>query len=403
MENEKKMDMPPCASRGAQNTSGGALRALVDWVSVTLKNVHDVHDVIDLLGLPRENFCEFPTGKYGYKSHMRFGHIAIYYDGRSDMGIHIEMSGQGCREFEQYTKRDWSQFFALLLNLDVNFTRLDLAIDDFRGYFTIQQVINKVRRGHVASRFKEARRSDSYKIATGENTGMTVYFGDASSRLQVRFYDKYKERVSKGHEILEGVTCWNRIECQLRKERAMAAAVMIANESYNVGQMVMGILANYIRFLVPSKDANKSRWKTCDWWEEFLHGVEKLKLTQVAPDATIERAKSWVERQVAPTLAMLYEAFDYDEDLIWDFIREGLPRLTDKHKDMIRRFKEEQGRIEEDREERRQKIKDNLLTPKKVDVKKLPRLKTMSKDEVLEDIKLRLYEYFSKQDEDSKF
>lgn len=285
------------------------------------------------------------------------------------------MSGQGCREFEQYAKKDWSQFFALLLHFNVNFTRLDLAIDDFRGHFTINQIINKVRRGHVVSRFKEARRSDSYKIATGENTGMTVYFGDASSRLQVRFYDKYKERVSKGHEIMDGVIFWNRIECQLRKERAMNAAVMIANESYNIGQMILGILANYIRFLVPSKDKNKGRWKTCDWWEEFLHGVEKLRLTQVAPDATIERAKSWVQRQVAPTLAMLYEAFDYDEELIWDFIREGLPRLTDKHKDMIKRYKEEQQRVKEDLVGIREKIKDNLLTPKKVDVNKLPRLK----------------------------
>lgn len=373
MSDEKKSCMPPCTSRGAQNTSESALRACVDWVSVTLKNVHDVHDVIDLLGLPRENFCDFPTGKYGYRSHKRFGHIAIYYDGRSDMGIHVEMSGQGCREFEQYTKKDWSQFFALLLNFDVNFTRLDLAIDDFRGYFTIEQVIQKVKRGHVASRFREARRHDSWKIATGENTGMTIYFGDASSRLQVRFYDKYRERISKGHEILEGVTFWNRVECQLRQERATAAAVILAHEQHNTGQLVMGILQNYIRFLVPCEDTNKSRWKTCKWWEEFLHDVEKLKLTQVAPDATIERAKSWVDRQVAPTLAMLYEAFDYDEELIWNFVKEGIPRMTDKHRDMIMRFKEEQDRVQEDREERRKKIKDNLLTPKRIDINKLPR------------------------------
>lgn len=373
MSDEKKTCMPPCTSRGAQNTCETALIACVDWVSVTLKNVHDVHDVIDLLGLPRDNFCDFPTGKYGYRSHARFGHIAIYYDGRPNMGIHVEISGQGCREFEQYTKKDWSQFFALLLNFDVNFTRLDLAIDDFRGYFTIEQVIQKVKRGHVASRFREARRHDSWKIATGENTGMTIYFGDASSRLQVRFYDKYRERISKGYEILEGITFWNRVECQLRQERATSAAVILAHEHYNTGQLVMGILQNYIRFLVPGEDTNKSRWKTCKWWEEFLHCVEKLKLTQVAPDATIERSRSWVERQVSPTLAMLYEAFDYDDELIWNFVKEGIPRMTDKHRDMIMRFKEEQDRVQEDREERRKKIKDNLLTLKRIDINKLPR------------------------------
>jgi phage replication initiation protein len=398
VSDEKKLCMPPCTSRGAQNTSLPALRACVDWLQATLKNVHDVHDTIDILGLQRDAFKEFPTGKYGYKSHMRFGHIAIYYDGRPDMGIHIEMSGQGCREFERYTKKDWSQFFALLLNFDVNFTRLDLAIDDFKGYFTIEQVIQKIKRGHISSRFKEARRHDSWKIATGENTGMTVYFGDSSSRLQVRFYDKFKERVSKGKEMQDGVTFWNRVECQLRKERAMSAAVILAHEHYNTGQLVMGILQNYIRFLVPGKDSNKSRWKTCKWWEDYLHGVEKLKLTQVAPDATIERSKSWFENQVSATFAMLLEAYDYDEDLILEFLRHGMMKMTDKHKDMIKRFREENEKMVEDLEEKRNKIKDNLLRAKRIDINKLPRIKTMTKEEVLEDIRKRLVAYYEKND-----
>ena len=47
---------------------------------------------------------------------VRFGSIQIYYEGHSeDMGIHIHMGGQACREYEEYQVRTWAQLFALIL------------------------------------------------------------------------------------------------------------------------------------------------------------------------------------------------------------------------------------------------------------------------------------------------
>ncbi|MDT2277711.1 replication initiation factor domain-containing protein [Paenibacillus larvae] len=44
------------------------------------------------------------------------------------------------------------------------------------------------------------------------------------------------------------------------------------------------------------------------FWEKFLDGVKKLKLTMVAPDKTIETRKRWIEKQTLKTLAMVYHA-----------------------------------------------------------------------------------------------
>ena len=46
-----------------------------------------------------------------------------------------------------------------------------------------------------------------------------------------------------------------------------------------LGELAFGLLADNIRFVVPNKnERNKSRWKTCRFWERFLGAVEVLKL-----------------------------------------------------------------------------------------------------------------------------
>lgn len=79
MENNKNDVLPPYPNRGVQNTLQSGLRACVDWLQVTFKNIKNLQEIFDVLGLDSEDFIEFENGKYGYHSHVRFGHIAIYY------------------------------------------------------------------------------------------------------------------------------------------------------------------------------------------------------------------------------------------------------------------------------------------------------------------------------------
>ena len=50
-----------------------------------------------------------------------------------------------------------------------------------------------------------------------------------------------------------------------------------------------------LRFVVPNKnESNKSRWKTCRFWERFLGAVEVLKLYTPKQQNTLEETQQWL-------------------------------------------------------------------------------------------------------------
>lgn len=338
----QKEKVPPVSNRGAQNTHEQGLKVLVDWVSVTLKNLQP-DELIGVIGLDPDDFVELEYGYSGYRRQVRCGNIAVYFDGREDMGIHLQMSGQGCREYEGKPGfRGWQVFFLRLLDLGGKLTRLDLAVDDFTGYFTLDTIYRKIRAGEVSSRFKDAVAYEKVSLGDGSRKGSTVYFGSASSRIQIRFYDKLAERLAKG-EIIEGLDFWNRTELELRKERAQKAGEMIAFTE-DAGRVTMGILKEYVRFLVKGKDKNKSRWKTARFWEKFLGDVKNVKLTDEPVERTLEKTVSWLERQVTPSLKAVVEAESID--FLVEMIERAFERLRPEHIHMIERHKERKERQE---------------------------------------------------------
>lgn len=362
--------VPPVSNRGAQNTCKEGLRVLVDWVAVTVKSLSP-EELISVMGLDRQDFVELDYGYSGYRRSLCCGNIRIFFDGREDMGIHLQMSGQGCREYEgKEGFRGWQVFFLCLLDLGGKFTRLDLAIDDFRGYFTLDMIYQKASMGQVASRFKNAVRYEKLDLLDGSKKGYTLYFGHETSRIRIRFYDKYLECLAKG-EILEGIDFWNRTELELRKERACKAAEMLAFTE-DGGKVVMGVLKQYLRFLVPGKDSNKSRWKTEPFWERFLGDVEGVRLAEDPQERTIEKVVSWIDRQVAPSLLMVAEAESVE--FLVELIQRAVERLKPEHVSMIERYRAQKEnrvslmmdddlyeKMEEEMWERRQKVRWKLL------------------------------------------
>ncbi|MNJ26032.1 Replication initiation factor [compost metagenome] len=341
---QEKMTSPRIGNTGAQNTYRDGLRALVDWVSATFPDSTPLDKIADVLGIPFMLFVQMDRGNFGYRKQYRFGHIALYYDGNPGMGVHVELSGQGCREFEKLTTNGWDYFFQYI-RLYGHFTRLDVAIDDFKGYFTIGQVVDNVRKGLCSSRFKKAITIESNLIADGSSAGQTVYFGSPSSRIKVRFYDKLNERIQAGKEIEAGLEFWNRTELELRDERADLMAEEILNADC-LGDTITAVLKNYINFKRKGTDSNKSRWDDANWWQIFLGDVEKLRLTHVAPDRTVTRIKNWIERQTPRSLAVLFRALGEDYYYLQELIEKGLEQLTDQDEAIISAYIEMQDDLD---------------------------------------------------------
>ncbi|OPX01408.1 replication initiation factor domain-containing protein [Geobacillus sp. LEMMY01] len=338
MGNEKTLLVPPYANRGALSTSSIGLRACVDWVQATFPASLSDREIIEFIGLDFGDFRKIDAGKYGYTFHYRSGHIALYGGGREDMGWHLEITGQGCREYERIGK-DWDVLFGQILFCG-RFTRVDLAIDDFEGYFSLGTVEKKVKKAELTSRFRQARVISGYQLADGGVLSKTVRFGSDDSRISVIMYDKRLERLSAGKQV--DVDFWQRTEIRMRDERAQAAAYLVAHGADMIGRVARSVLASYIMFRRPVSDGNKSRWPICDWWDKFIGEVDKLSLSRVAPDRTIEDTVDWIERQVSPSMSAVVLALA-DYEVFERIVLDGLDRLTDAHIDKINRYRVQCG------------------------------------------------------------
>ena len=110
---------------------------LYDWLTVSFQNV-DKDTLIHLLGMDTQPWQEQENGsrlRYGHR--ISFDGISVHYtddhDLKHNQGICLEMSGQGCRDFETFGKKDWWLLFEFIRLTKGKVTRLDIAYDDFQG------------------------------------------------------------------------------------------------------------------------------------------------------------------------------------------------------------------------------------------------------------------------------
>lgn len=190
------------------------------------------------------------------------------------------------------------------------------------------------------------------KLDDGSYHGKSLYFGSPQSRIQIRVYEKNWERMNKGFVLEDGVEVWNRTEVQMRKERASEAVRIIALGEIPVGEVVIGVIKNYVNFVDEDADLNKSRWKVSRFWNDFLGDCKPLRLALIAPDRTITKVESWVDRQVEPSLSLLWLAHDGELNWLIEMLEEGCERLTDKDLDMLDRTKEDFQRLLGERKQR---------------------------------------------------
>lgn len=322
--------LPPYTNRGAEITIPPENRSLLDWVAFTLM-VNDPHEVMDTLALSSPLFTAFNYGFSGYRKSLRFGNISVYYEGREGMGCHVEMSGQGCREYEaQFEDNPWPVLFQTALAASAKFTRLDLAIDNVDGALSLERIGDalKYHDRQVRTRFGEWRRIQKGSFLKGEEvTGETIYLGSAKSHLMCRIYNKAQESGIDGN--------WIRFEIQLRDKRSHEAAKLF-NAGVNVGSLATGIINNYFA-IINDDDANKTRCTLQSWWSEWLDSTEKIKLTTAKDIKLVSDSMEFIKRQYAPSLAMINKHLGKTtfNDYFQEVLDDGRQRLGAKHERIL--------------------------------------------------------------------
>lgn len=123
-----------------------------------------------------------------------------------------------------------------------------------------------------------------------------------------------------------------------RKDRASKLADYIVKSKLPLGHVVRGTLNQYLRFLIPSGDSNKARWKTVAWWDELLSNVSKLSLTIKKEARTIDDMTEWIDQQISPTIAAVVKAQGGDLAWLRSILIKGSKRLSQRHKDAINQY-----------------------------------------------------------------
>ena len=319
-------------------------QVLIDWLTFSIKNTEDPAQVIQkYLGLDPSLFQEAPYGLMGYQRVLRFGDIQVLYDPREneyfhDMGVCVSMSGNGCRAFETMsrlaikgakdTQGTPSTAFPTLFQLlaaegeNANISRIDIACDDREGFLDMDEIVQKIQTNQVNSRM--TRRSVLVSYDGTRRNGSTIYIGAPSSDFRVRIYDKALEQGAEGH--------WVRVELVLRKKNANAfVEQMMRSES--VGKLAAQVINDKFSF-IERDDSNITRCTVCDWWRAFVDELESVRLVaRETVQHCVEHIASWVEAQVGPSLAILFQTMGFPK--IFELAVDASSRLSDKQRFLI--------------------------------------------------------------------
>lgn len=275
---------------------------LIDWFAMSFR-VPGVtpEDIIRLLDFKQDLTFEHLNGRYLYRDRLSFGGIHIYYNNcnkEQDFPM-LEMSGQGCREFETYSRISFDDLFKLAKDeAHYHMTRLDIAYDDHVGLLDLDLIESDYRQRNWVSRSRRGRITVDISREKDENgdyiEGVSVMTGTKSSDMYMRIYDKAVERGFKDGRH------WVRCELILKQDRA----VQFIKRPETIGEKFRGVIAGYFRFIDPSSsDTNKSRVKMRDYWANFLDNASKISVySRKDIDYNLGRVQRYVLHQAGNSI-----------------------------------------------------------------------------------------------------
>lgn len=253
---------------------------LIDWVSITSK-IHTPEEIIDLLGMSECNWQSL-HGAHGYMERLYYDSISIHYAGRADMGVWLEMSGQGCRAFEEFGIGDYNVLFTLVRDnpQTMHITRLDVAFDEYTGILDINTLCKHTRLNKYRSKMQ-------YREIHDSTNGLSLQIGSNSSDVLIRIYDKLAERLShfrnenEKEKIKDEISHWIRVELQMRDDRAREFLnyLLPQGKDMSIGQAYTGVLKNYLEYGYWREHKDGTQ-KFCrfSYWEKVLAGAEALSI-----------------------------------------------------------------------------------------------------------------------------
>lgn len=314
----------------------------IDWIEYTFDVEKSYGSCLHILGLDGV-MNELEHGGLGYRRMYRHycEDITLFCDGNADMGVHLRVKGCAVASFFRSfcdsllvdspfgliypfdldsgfsSDNVCAYMFHLLADMG-HFTRLDVAIDDTRVYFSVGDIDSYRRNGQIVSKMRNYMYTLSGEMR-GKKTGETVYFGSRQSDVMLRIYDKCLQTKADFP--------WVRWEFECKGDK-LAELVKVISNRVPLGEVAFGLLSSYFRIVLLDDD-NQTRRSVLPLWREFTAACSPLKLTVVQRQKTIDDKIGWLNRQVMPTIAGLCKYFDGDMSFVYNNLEEHYNRLKE--------------------------------------------------------------------------
>lgn len=322
------------------------MEVMIDYLRIRLPT-HDLNAIFDeVLRIKQKDFINEDVHRYGYLDRYSLDMIQVYESSQDDSrGTLIELSGQGCRQFEAYLnhqKRSWFDFLSDCFAHYGNVTRIDLAINDYKEAISLKRLLNKMRKGEYRSKFKSTSYQGGIKCSDDNikhDTGITLYFGSMQSDFYMCFYQKNYQLAHQKHLKPQDIDIKNRYELRFMGKRAqnMVRQVLESDEQEKdqlLLNLVFGYIKSYVIFLKPSKKS-KRNWDVYPPWEVFLGDVGSIKFVIEPQEMTFEKTRAWLSYQVMPTIKALKMIDDtLGSDEVGSMLRQA--KLKERQRKMIK-------------------------------------------------------------------
>ncbi len=340
---------------------------LIDWLSFTT-TAFSPQEIIELLGL-QDKIWETKNGAHGYKERLWYDSISVHFNGREDMGVWCEMSGQGCRAYESEGANDYKSLFSLILNNDkVHVTRLDVAFDEYDGILDISRVCSDTLKQNYRSKM------DYYSVQQS-SSGQSLNIGSYQSDVMIRIYDKLAERLSKlksnidKERIRDEIPHWIRVELQLRDDRAKEFIRHLSEHNREIGATFTGVLRNYLEYGYWRNDNDDGERRFCcyNYWEKLLNGAQALSI-YVTPgvDYNLARCQRFVTEQSGNAIDTLFKIYGIEHTI--KLIQERTVKQNPKYINLINKHKDEFEKTRENNEEgENKKMKATIIGIEKIE------------------------------------
>lgn len=310
------------------------LEAMFDYIRIRLPT-HDIERVINCILMMEftEFYCK-PTGLYGYMQMYEYDSIRVLEsDKKDERGTLIELSGRGCRNYEYVLNeldQKWTDFFSRCLLIDGVVKRIDIAVDDYVEYFSLEEVVKKRKKNQVVTSFRKSRVIDASNDEDEESEGITVYFGTRNSLVYFCFYQKNYEISVREKVPLEEIEVKNRYEIRFQQEKAHLFIEHYLDDTWLL-RSARSVMSQQLTFLEKNRHGVEHEWPK---WKKFIGATEYVDLSMKAEKPSFDRKIRWLKNYCSQSLEIVriageQEGIDYFAELFRDV------ELNDRNKQVL--------------------------------------------------------------------